>query len=149
MLRGRSFTAAESTAESKSSVAVIDQLAAEKLWPAGDAVGKHIRLDGSHQPSADVEVVGVVGNIRDTIVGGKPEPHLYIPFGQDYQANVQFHLKVAGGGPEAADDLSLLARLREAAEQARMRGAGHDLDRDVRQARCAREVGQLAGHGLR
>jgi predicted permease len=101
VLRGRSFTAAESTSESKSSVAVIDQLAAEKLWPAGDAVGKHIRLDGSHQQSADVEVVGVVGNIRDNIVGGQLEPHLYIPFGQDYQANVQFHLKVAGGGPDA------------------------------------------------
>ena len=43
---------------------------------------------------------GVVGNIRENIIGGKAEPHLYLPFGREYQADVQFHLKVAGG-PEA------------------------------------------------
>ncbi len=115
MLRGRPFAAVESTAGSKSHVAILDKMAADKLWPAGDALGKHIRLDSSNPgaghmgvsvdadtPAAnDLEVVGVVGSVRESILGGKDEPHVYLPFGQEYQANVHFHLKVAGGGPEA------------------------------------------------
>jgi len=101
ILRGRAFSLAESTPGSKSSVAIIDKLAAEKLWPGGDALGKHVRLDSGSKQQSDAVVVGVVGNIRDEIVGGKMQPHLYVPFGRDYQANVQFHVKVAGGGPEA------------------------------------------------
>jgi putative ABC transport system permease protein len=121
MLRGRPFTAAESTAGAKTRVAIIDQLAAGKLWPGGDPLGKHIRTDakaggatvgagGSDgakpvtdipELGPDVEIVGVVGNVRDNIIGGKPQGHLYFPVGQEYKANVHFHIKTAGGGPEA------------------------------------------------
>ena len=45
LLRGRAFSGSESTSGSKSKVAIIDKLAADKLWPGGDAMGKHIRLD--------------------------------------------------------------------------------------------------------
>lgn len=98
VLRGRPFTATESTAGSKS-VAIIDKRAADSLWPGGDALGQHIRLDGAGKQ--DLEVVGVVGDVLENIIGGGSEPHLYVPFGREYRANVQFHLKVAGGGPEA------------------------------------------------
>jgi predicted permease len=98
ILRGRAFTPAESTPGSKSKVAIVDKLAAEKLWPGGDALGKHIRID---KQTPDAEIVGVVGNIREEIIGGDIRPHLYVPFGPAYQADVHFHLKVAGGGPEA------------------------------------------------
>ena len=102
VLRGRPFTSAESLEGSKSSVAIIDKLAAEKLWPGGDALGKHIRADGAKQ---DLEVVGVVGNIRENIIGAAVEPHLFAPFGREYQANVLFHLKTVGGGPETEQKL--------------------------------------------
>ena len=95
MLRGRPFTAAESTAGSKNSVAILDQRAADKLWPGRDPLGQHITIDASKQ---DLEVVGVVGDIRENIIGGGLEPHLYVPFGPEYQANVQFHIKVADEG---------------------------------------------------
>jgi len=99
ILRGRPFTAAEGVEKTKSGVAVIDRLAAAKLWPGGDALGKHLRIDGAGRD--DLEVVGVVGDVRENIVGVGVEPHLYLPFGREYQADTQFHLKVAGGGPEA------------------------------------------------
>jgi predicted permease len=98
ILRGRPFTPAESTPGSKSKIAIIDKLTAEKLWPGSDALGKHIRID---KQTPDAEVVGVVGNIREDIIGGKMQPHLYVPFGPTYQADVHFHLKVAAGGTEA------------------------------------------------
>ena len=99
ILRGRPFTAAESVEKTKSGIAVIDRLAAAKLWPGGDALGKHLRIEGGAKE--DLEVVGVVGDVRENIVGVGVEPHLYLPFGREYQADTQFHLKVAGGGPEA------------------------------------------------
>ena len=116
LVRGRAFSAAEAAAGSKSQVAILDKLAASKLWPAGDALGKHIRLetgggggggtgvsvdsDEPQQPR-DLEVVGVVGDVRERIVGGKTEPHLYIPLGQQYQSDTQIHLKIAASGPDA------------------------------------------------
>src|SRR6185312_13743164 len=52
--------------------------------------------------TAVCEVVGVVGSVRESIFGGETEPpHVYIPFGQQYQSDMQIHLKVAAGGPEA------------------------------------------------
>jgi predicted permease len=102
ILRGRPFTAAESTPGSKSTIAIIDKLAAEKLWPGGDALGKHIHID---KQTPDAEIVGVVGNIREDIIGEDVAPHLYVPFGPAYQADVHFHLKVAGGGTEAENRL--------------------------------------------
>jgi predicted permease len=107
ILRGRPFTAAESTPGSKSKIAIIDKLTAEKLWPGSDALGKHIYID---KQTPDAEVVGVVGNIRDEIIGGKTQPHLYVPFGPAYQADVHFHLKVAGAGTEAEN--GMLAAIR-------------------------------------
>jgi predicted permease len=100
ILRGRPFTSAESTPGSKSKIAIVDKLTAEKLWPGSDALGKHIHIDTQ---TPDAEVVGVVGNIREEIIGGKTEPHLYVPFGPAYQGDLHFHLKVAGGGTEGED----------------------------------------------
>ncbi|HME06931.1 MAG TPA: FtsX-like permease family protein, partial [Bryobacteraceae bacterium] len=115
LVRGRAFDASETLAGSKSQVAIIDKLAASKLWPRGDALGKHIRLAsggdgagvgmsveaGEPERPRELEIVGVVGDVRERIVGGKPEAHLYIPLGQQYQSDTQIHLKLAGGGPEA------------------------------------------------
>lgn len=113
LLRGRAFVAAENMPESKSHVAVVDKLLADKLWPGGNAVGRQIRLDesgGGHEQTC--EIVGVVGNVREKIVGdeAKPQPHVYIPFGQQYQADMQVHLKVAAGSPDA--ELRMLDTIR-------------------------------------
>jgi predicted permease len=109
LLRGRAFTSAECAAGSKSSVAILDKAAAEKLWPGADALGKHIRMDDAAKPGQELEIVGIVGTIRENILGvsaGASDgpsggtAHLYAPFGREYQANVNFHFKVAGG-PDA------------------------------------------------
>lgn len=112
LLRGRAFVAAENMPESKSHVAVIDKRLADKLWPAGNAVGQQIRLDESRGGYAQTcEIVGVVGNVREKIVGDEAEPlHVYIPLGQHYQADMQVHVKVAAGSRDA--ELQMLNTIR-------------------------------------
>jgi predicted permease len=102
MLRGRPFVAAETAGDTKSTVAILDKAAASRLWPHEEAVGKHIRMIlGDGTKMQDAEVVGVVGNVQDNIFGGASEPHLYVPFGQEYQADINIHLKVAVQGVAA------------------------------------------------
>jgi predicted permease len=107
ILRGRPFMAAETgsnakpTGETKSAVAILDKTAAVRLWPHEEAVGKHIRMvSGNGTKMQDAEVIGVVGTVQEDIFEAS-QPHLYVPFGQEYQADMNIHLKVAVQGGEA------------------------------------------------
>src|SRR5579862_5328895 len=59
LLRGRVFTSADlpSTA---AQVCIIDQKFANRFWPGGDAVGKHLWND----PKQPMTIVGVVGTVK-------------------------------------------------------------------------------------
>lgn len=102
LLRGRPFVAGETRDGTKTAVAILDKAAAAKLWPHDEAVGKHIRMIlGNGNSTQDAEIVGVVGTVQDNIFGGEVQPHLYVPFGQEYQADMNIHLKLAVGGKDA------------------------------------------------
>jgi predicted permease len=107
LLRGRSFQ----DAESKAKVAIVDRKAADALWPKGDAIGKHIRMTAGSQPVVDAEVIGVVGVTQDNIIGGESQGHVYVPFGQEYQADVMIHVRNAGSSH--ASDTLLLEAIRQ------------------------------------
>jgi predicted permease len=100
--RGRAFTTADA-AGTKHSVAILDQVAAERLWPGADAVGKSVRLlsDGGNEPAVDAEVVGVVANIQESVIGTQWPPHIYVPFGQAYQSDLNIHLRTSAQDPQA------------------------------------------------
>src|ERR1035438_768875 len=101
LLRGRSFLPAEGGARTS---VVLDRLAAARIWPNGDALGKHILMDrGEAGKPSEMEVVGIVTNVRDHIVGRGDEPHVYMPFGLEYQSDMHIHLKVSSeaGMPES------------------------------------------------
>jgi len=98
LLRGRAFSAAEA----KTAVVILDKAAAHKLWPNEEAVGKHIRMIlGEGAKTQDAEVVGVAGDIQDSIFGSESHARVYVPFGQEYQADMNIHLKVAVQGKDA------------------------------------------------
>jgi predicted permease len=110
LLRGRSFLPGEANPAAPR-VAVLDQLSATRLWPSGDALGQHIRISGGNQQKPlDAEVVGIVGNVREHIIGQNADGHLYLAFGQEYQANMSIHLRLAPGSH--ADETKLFETIR-------------------------------------
>jgi putative ABC transport system permease protein len=84
-------------------VAILDRAAATQLWPHEEAVGKHIRMIlGDRTKMQDAEVVGVVGSVQDSVFDNASGLlHLYVPFGQEYQADMNVHLRVAAQGSDA------------------------------------------------
>jgi predicted permease len=101
ILRGRSFLPGEARSGPAAGVAVLDQLAAKRLWPGQEAVGRHLQISHGSEANQvqDVEVIGVAAAIRDSFLSD-PSPHIYVPFGQEYQADVNIHLQIAAQGRE-------------------------------------------------
>jgi len=103
VLRGRAFSSADAVKNPSHGVAIVDQIAAKRLWPDEDAVGKIIRMQAGNASAqtVDLQVVGVSGTVLDHIAGGGLQPHLYVPLGQEYYANMNLHLRVAAASPQA------------------------------------------------
>jgi predicted permease len=104
LLRGRAFSAQDGAGTH--SVAILDKAAAQQLWPGGEAVGKNVRLvSGGSERAIDAEVVGVVGNVQERVLGTRWPPHVYVPAGQAYQSDVHIHLRTPVQGPQAESRL--------------------------------------------
>lgn len=112
VLRGRTFTSADAD-KNNHPVAILDQFAAERLWPGGDALGKRVRFrSGENDPEIDADVIGIVGNVQENVGGESWPPHIYTPFGQPYQADMTIHLRTDDQNPQA--DAQLLETVRRA-----------------------------------
>jgi predicted permease len=102
ILRGRPFTPGEAASGSAPRVAIIDELLGQRLWPDQDPLGKQIHFgSGPGEQPVSMQVVGIVPGVRDSLCREAPRPHVYLPFGQSYQSNMNVHLKLAVRGHEA------------------------------------------------
>ncbi|MEM7355935.1 MAG: ABC transporter permease, partial [Acidobacteriota bacterium] len=100
LLEGRAF-GLEDRADGRP-VAIVSQLAADRLWPGQRAIGQ--RLRSSDDPEAPwLEVVGVVGDVRRALVASvwQEAPALYIPAAQDHPRSVHFVLAASGSSSAA------------------------------------------------
>ena len=79
VLEGREF-AARDTARG-APVAIVSEAFAARHWPGQSAVGKHLRIV-QPPPSPDLEVVGVVRNVKQYGLDGSPTADLYVPIHQ-------------------------------------------------------------------
>lgn len=75
VLEGRAFAATDSAAAMK--VAVISRNMANRYWPAGNALGAQIVVDGRA-----CIVVGVAQDAKINEPHEDPEPYMYLPFAQ-------------------------------------------------------------------
>jgi len=90
--RGREFTPSDRDGAPR--VAVINETAARRLWPEGDAVGKRF-----HWGAADGEILEVVGIARDAdyvMPGEDPKTVVYVPFAQEPLPLMFILARVAG-----------------------------------------------------
>ena len=92
LLRGRSFRPAEGAARS---AVVLDRLAADRLWPDGDALGKHILLnDEEPEKPAPWRWSASWATYRITSSAGAKIPRSTSRSAQEYQSDMHIHLKV-------------------------------------------------------
>jgi len=108
LLKGRDFTRLEAASSSASRVAIIDEPLAEQLWPGLNPLGRQLKFSEGPQV---MEVVGVVAGVRNDLNDKAPQPHVYVPFGQDYRPGVTCHVRYAGSGREA--DAAMLKAVRD------------------------------------
>ncbi len=92
ILRGRAFLTSD-TAEAPP-VTVVNEHFAKHYWPAGDAVGKHIRLDS---PTGTlVEIVGVAQTIKYLATTERPMDFVYMPLAQHPIARMVLMVRSSG-----------------------------------------------------
>ena len=92
ILRGRGFLASD-TADAPR-VAVVNERFAKHYWPAGDAVGKHIRLDS--RTGTPVEIIGVAQTIKYQSTMEKSMDFVYMPLAQHPIARMVLMLRSTG-----------------------------------------------------
>jgi len=79
VLEGRAFAARDTVHGAP--VAIVSEAFAARHWPGQSAVGKHLRIL-QPPPAPDLEVVGVVRNVKQYGLDGSPTSDLYVPIHQ-------------------------------------------------------------------
>lgn len=100
LVAGRGFSDAEERGAPAAHVAVIDQLAARRLFKDADPVGRTVYMSRSEGKADPVTIVGLVGPIRYDVMD-EATPAIYVPFGQEPRASVILHARVAPGSETA------------------------------------------------
>jgi predicted permease len=84
ILRGRGFNAGDTAAGAP--VVILNQAAAKKIWPKGDALGRRLIMGSPKVPElSDLRprpIVGIVGDVRETGLQQDPPPVAYVAVGQ-------------------------------------------------------------------
>ena len=69
-------------------VAIINDSFARRYWPDDNAIGAHIKIDDNNQAPREVEIIGIVGDVRHTGLHADPAPEIYVPISQIPEENV-------------------------------------------------------------
>ena len=84
MLRGRTFNERDTAASTP--VVVITETMAKRYWPKGDPMQDRILIGKGVMPQLETEqprqIIGIVGDVRDSALNQDPEPGMYLPNAQ-------------------------------------------------------------------
>jgi putative ABC transport system permease protein len=84
---------------------------ARRFWPGEDPLGRRIEFQGMELQPEWMTVVGIVGNVLDSSLTGRPEPQVFVPFTQHLNGRLSDpNLVVRGAG----DPKLLVSAIREA-----------------------------------
>ncbi|HJR58035.1 MAG TPA: ABC transporter permease [Vicinamibacterales bacterium] len=110
LLKGRDFTIAEEQSANAPRVAIIDTVLAKQLFPNEDPVGQTIRFTPREGESygdgnLPMQIVGVAPTMREELMDQGEDAHVYVPFGPNYRAAMNLHVRTAGAHPAAVTAL--------------------------------------------
>jgi predicted permease len=88
--RGREFNDHDDARSPK--VAMVNETLARRYWPGHEAIGKHILLGRLPAP---IEVVGVVGDVRNVSIASDVQPEIFVPWAQLPWANIYLMLRTS------------------------------------------------------
>jgi predicted permease len=80
-LEGRAFTDRDDASAPR--VAIVNDAFTKALWPGQPALGKRFHVGGASGPV--VEIVGVVRDMQDLILGETPKPYIFQPAEQSFR----------------------------------------------------------------
>ena len=80
VLRGRLFS--ELDVPANPNVAIISETMARRYFPNQDPIGRQMKFGFPPNTNVSREIVGVVGDVRDTALSKQPGPMMYVPFAQ-------------------------------------------------------------------
>jgi predicted permease len=138
LLQGRSFTRADAQGAPK--VAIISQTAAEKLFGTSNVIGAHFGYDDK----ADIEVVGVVRDLRPNALRETPTSLVFRPLAQGPGEYIN-SIEVRIAGPTAPVAAALRAALKSVDPQLPVRDVATLSDLLERGLNRERLVARLAG----
>ena len=92
VLRGRAFTDRDTATSQK--VVIINEAAARKYFPDEDPIGR--RFGSSVETSGDLEVVGVLRDVKYDSVRDAAPPTMYVPYTQTRVGSPVFEVRTAG-----------------------------------------------------
>jgi len=105
LLRGRNFSESDRTSAPR--VAIVNEALARTFWPGDDPIGRTMR-QGS---AGELTVVGVARDVKVRDLGESPQPFVYLPYGQNYSAQVEIIARTGLDPRRTA--LDLVAAVRE------------------------------------
>lgn len=115
LITGRTFDSGDHAGARQ--VVVVDQRAADRLWPGESPIDKRIKLTEGESDPQWRQVVGVVGSVRHTGIEAPMHASLYVPYAQFPRKFMYFAVR-ASGDPTALVPAARAAVLAIDAEQA-------------------------------
>jgi predicted permease len=100
LVQGRTFS--ESDGPDSPHVALVSQSLARKYWPNGVAIGKQIQFGNMDGDLRLLNVVGVVGDVRDDGLHVDPRPAIYVNYFQRPQVASEFSIVLRARGETSA-----------------------------------------------
>ncbi|MGH9840501.1 MAG: ADOP family duplicated permease [Blastocatellia bacterium] len=106
VLQGRAFT--ERDDQTAPPVLIVNHLMARRFFPAGDALGKRVKLAGEKVPR---EIVGVVGAAKSLGLEEEPNQEMFLPYPQGGNPPTALAIRIVG------DPLAIVPAVRDAVRQ--------------------------------
>jgi predicted permease len=106
VLEGRPFSSEDREGSEK--VAIVSRAFAERVWPGESALGRTVDWGGSEENL--LTIVGVVEDVQNQLLTDMPEPFIYRPIAQSY--NAENNLIVRGRADAAVTAQGIQSGLR-------------------------------------